>query len=171
MPITLPIPPEPPPLYSFTSALIVFDSSPNLKRAEELIKQKKIELPPKVGSCSDVKSCSDITRSMTKDTPSANEIFSVPVFFQKLCHVVEAFLSPKVGSCSNVKSGSDITRSMTIDTPSANEIFSVPVFFSEVVSCRRSFFNIPLVEIEINITFSHPRNPLIADLADKLLLK
>ena len=123
MPITLPIPPEPPPLYSFTSALIVFDSSPNLKRAEELIKQKKIELPP------------------------------------------------KVGSCSNVKSGSDITRSMTIDTPSANEIFSVPVFFSEVVSCRRSFSNIPLVEIEINITFSHPRNPLIADLADKLLLK
>ena len=123
MPITPLIPPEPLPLYSFTSALIVFDSSPNLKRTEELIKQKKIELPPKVGSCSDVKSGSDITRSMTRDSP-----------------------------------------------PSANEIFFGSCLFSEVVSCRRSFSNVPLVEIEINITFSHPRNPLIADLADKLLL-
>ena len=91
MPITPPIPPEPPPLYSFTSGLIVFNSSPNLKRAKELIKHWKIELPPKCGSCSDVKSGTDIIRSMIRDTPSSNKLFSVPVFFQKSCHV-EAFL-------------------------------------------------------------------------------
>ena len=110
-----------------------------MKRAKELIKHWKIELPPKCGSCSDVKSGTDIIRSMIRDTPSSNKLFSVPVFFQKLCHVVEAFLSPKVGSCSDVKSGSDITRSMIRDTPSANEIFSVPVSFQKLCHVVEAF--------------------------------
>ena len=64
----------PPPLYYFTSSLIDFCSSPNLKRAKELTKQGKIELPPTCGSRSDIESGTYITRSMTRNTPSSKKI-------------------------------------------------------------------------------------------------
>ena len=86
---TTPIPPESPPLYYFTSALIDFSSSPNLKRAEELTKQGKVELPPMSGSRSDVESGTDITRSMIRDT-SSNKIFLFSL--QKCSNILEAFL-------------------------------------------------------------------------------
>ena len=83
-----------------------------------------IELSSVYGSRSNVESGTDITRSMIRDTPSSKTIFLDPVYFQKLCHVEEVFLTSLRLVDVDVVSRIDITRSMTSDS-SSNKIFLV----------------------------------------------
>ena len=112
--------------------------------------------------CSDVKSGSDITRSMIRDTPIANKIFSVPVSrFQKLRHVAEAFLISFLISLdypTNFNAEASKCKKTVSETSllESNNISRNPLIGNNFVAIKNSVVRcVPLAEV---------------DLADKILL-
>ena len=99
--------------------------------------------------CSDVESGTDITRSINRDTPSSKKIFLVPVSFQKLCHVIEVFLTSL-----RLVSRIDIMQSMTRDS-SSNKIFLIS--FQQSCHVLEAFLaSLRVLVLHFKSYFNHP---------------
>ena len=99
------------------------------------------------GSRPDIESGTDLTRSMIRDTPSSKKTFLVSVSFQKLCHVVEVFLTSLRLVDLDVVNRIDITRSMTRDS-SSNKIFLVSIHKSCHVLDAKLFYHLYVYQSE-----------------------
>ena len=105
------------------------------------------------GSRSDVESGTDITRSMITDTPTSKKKL-VPVSIQKLCRVVDVFLTSLRLVDLDVVSRIDITRSMTRDS-SSNKILLVS--FQKSSHALEAFLaSLRILVLRYKSYFNHP---------------